>query len=89
MRYLKTLAALLFIVSLAAGCNRINTIKNLTEKRMQKNRVTLVRTPRGASERDERWFAETHGIPEFMVRLAGRRRWPKFLRTTLVRHWVD
>ena len=32
MRYLKTFAVLLFMVTLAAGCNRINTIKNLTEK---------------------------------------------------------
>lgn len=32
MRYIKTLAVLLFMVTLAAGCNRINTIKNLTEK---------------------------------------------------------
>jgi len=32
MRYLKTLAVLLFMVTLTAGCNKVNAIKNLTEK---------------------------------------------------------
>ena len=32
MRHLKIFAVFLFIVSLTAGCNKINTIKNLSEK---------------------------------------------------------
>ena len=32
MKYLKILAVVLFMVTLAAGCSKINTIKNLTEK---------------------------------------------------------
>ena len=32
MRHLKTIAVLLFMVTVVAGCSKINTIKNLTEK---------------------------------------------------------